>query len=69
MLSQRGVAIVIILIGLAAAVASFALGRQWCPITASVLKNGWFILAFSALTLVVAHALYAPGRIERGYID
>ena len=36
-LSQRGVAIVIILLGLAAAAASLALGRQWPPITASVL--------------------------------
>ena len=63
MLSQRGVAIVMILLGLAAAAASVALGRQWSPITASVLNNGGFILAFSALTWVVAHAVYAPGRI------
>ena len=62
-LSQRGVAIVTILLGLAAAAASFALGRQWSPITASVLNHGGFILAFSALIWVVAHALYAPGRI------
>jgi Ion channel len=63
MLSHRGVAIVMILMGLAAAAASFAFGRRWSPITASVLNNGGFILAFSALTWVVAHALYAPGRI------
>jgi voltage-gated potassium channel Kch len=63
LLSQRGVAIVIILLGLACAAASFAFGRQWSPITASVLNHGGFILAFSALTWVVAHALYAPGRI------
>jgi hypothetical protein len=63
MLSQRGVAIVTILLGLAAAAASFALGRQWSPITTSVLNHGGFILAFSALTWVVAHAVYAPGRI------
>ena len=63
MLSQRGVAIVIILLGLAATAASFAFGRQWSPITASVLSNGGFILAFSALIWVVAHAVYAPGRI------
>lgn len=62
-LSHRGVAIVIILVGLAAAAGSVALGRQWPPITASVLYNGGFILAFAALTWVVAHALYAPGRI------
>jgi hypothetical protein len=63
MLSHRGVATVIILLGLAAAGASVALGQQWSPITASVLNNGGFILAFSALTWVVAHSLYAPGRI------
>jgi ion channel len=63
MLSQRGVAIVTILLGLTAAAASFALGRQWSPITASVLNHGGFILAFSALIWVVAQALYAPGRI------
>lgn len=63
MLSQRGVAIVTILLGLAAAAAGFALGRQWSPITASVLNHGGFILAFSALIWVVAHAIYAPGRI------
>ena len=63
MLSHRGGAIVMILLGLASATASSALGRHWPPITASVLNNGGFILAFSALTWVVAHALYAPGRI------
>jgi voltage-gated potassium channel Kch len=63
MLSNRGVAIVTILLGLMAAAAGYALGRQWSPITASVLNHGGFILAFSALIWVVAHALYAPGRI------
>jgi Ion channel len=62
-LSQRGVAIVMILLGLAAAAASLAFGRQWSRTTASVLNHGGFILAFSAVTWVVAHALYAPGRI------
>jgi Asp-tRNA(Asn)/Glu-tRNA(Gln) amidotransferase A subunit family amidase len=32
-------------------------------VTASVLNHGGFILAFSALTWVVAHALYARGRV------
>src|SRR6202035_1209064 len=63
MLSNRGVAIVTILLGLMAAAAGYALGRQWSPITASVLSHGGFILAFSALIWVVAHALYAPGSI------
>jgi len=63
MLSRRVGASVFILLGLAAAAASFAFGRQWSPIITSVLNHGGFILAFSALTWVVAHALYAPGRI------
>ena len=63
LLSRRGGAIAFILLGLAAAAASFAFGRQWSGITASVLSHGGFIVAFSALTWVVAHALYAPGRI------
>ena len=71
-LSRRGVAIVTILLGLAAAAASglypgerlfsaFALGGQGSSVTA--MGHGGFILAFSALTWVVAHAVYAPGRI------
>jgi Ion channel len=43
--------------------ASVAFGRQWSPIIASVLFHGGFVFVFSALTWVVAHALYAPGRI------
>jgi hypothetical protein len=73
-LSRRGVAFGTILLGLAAAAASglypgerffsaFAPGRQWSSVTASVLNHGGFILAFSALIWVVAHAIYAPGRI------
>ena len=62
-LSRRIGASVFILLGLAASAASFAFGRQWSPITASVLNHGGFILAFSALVWVVAHALYASGRI------
>jgi Ion channel len=63
MLSHRGGAILFILLGLASAAASFAFGRQWSGTIASVLSHGGFIVAFSALTWVVAHALYAPGRI------
>ena len=62
MLSHRGVAIVIILLGLAAIAASVALGRKWSPLTGSVLNRGGIILVFPALTWVVAHAVYAPGR-------
>ena len=71
-LSRRGVAIVTVLLGLAVAAASglypgerlfsaFALGGQGSSVTA--MGHGGFILAFSALTWVVAHAVYAPGRI------
>ena len=71
-LSRRGVAIVTVLLGLAVAAASglypgerlfsaFALGGQGSSVTA--IGHGGFILAFSALTWVVAHAVYAPGRI------
>jgi Ion channel len=62
-LSHRGVAIVVILLGLAAIAASVALGREWSPITGSVLNRGGIMLVFSTLTWVVAHAVYAPGRI------
>jgi len=63
LLSHRWVAIAIILLGFTAAAVSIVFGRQWLPITASALTNGGFILIFSALAWVVAHAVYAPGRI------
>ena len=63
MLSQRGGAIVIILLGLAAILASVTLNRDWPPMTASVLHRGGIMLTFSALTWVVAHAVYARGRV------
>jgi hypothetical protein len=63
MLSHRRGAIVIILLGLAATVASVALGSEWSPVTSSVLRRGGTILTFAALTWVVSHAVYAPGRI------
>jgi voltage-gated potassium channel Kch len=62
-LSRRVGASLFMLLGLASAAASFAFGRLWPPIIASVLNHGGFIFAFSALTWVLAHALYAPGRI------
>jgi hypothetical protein len=63
MLSQRGGAIVIILLGLAAILASVTPSRDWPPMTASVLHRGGIMLTFSALTWVVAHAVYARGRV------
>jgi Ion channel len=63
MLSHRGIAILVILLGLAAIAASIALGGEWSSVSASVLNRSGIILVFSALTWVVAHAVYAPGRI------
>ena len=63
MLSQRWGAIILILLGLAVTVASFPLGGDWSPISATMLRRGGEILSFSALTWVIAHAVYAPGRI------
>jgi hypothetical protein len=63
LLSHRWDAIVIILIGLAAMAVSFLPSRDWSPVSTTVLRHGGSFLAFSALTWVVAHAVYAPGRI------
>ena len=63
LLSQRPGAVGAILLGLAATLASLALRPEWSPVTASVLRRGGNILTFSALTWVVAHSVYAPGRI------
>jgi hypothetical protein len=63
MLSHRWDAIIMILIGLTAIAVSFLLSRYWSPISIAVFGRGGGILAFSALTWVVAHAVYAPGRI------
>jgi hypothetical protein len=63
LLSHRRGAIVAILPGLAAALAGLSFGAGWSPITANVLRHGGNVLTFSALTWVVAHAVYAPGRI------
>jgi hypothetical protein len=59
-LSRRGVAIALMLVGLAAATASSAGGGRWSPIIACVLYHGGFVIAFVALNWVVARALYAP---------
>jgi hypothetical protein len=63
MLSHRRGAFVAILLGLAANLASLSFGSEWSPIAASVLRRGGTILTFLALTWVVSHAVYAPGRI------
>jgi hypothetical protein len=60
MLSHRPGAILVILLGLSATFASL-----WPlpPLVQSLLVRGGSILTFSALSWVVAHAVYAPGRI------
>jgi hypothetical protein len=63
MLSRRRGPIVMILLGLVATFSSLGFGREWSPVAASVLRHGGNILTFSALTWVVVHAVYAPGRI------
>ena len=63
MLSLRWNAIILILLGLAATVASFVIGAEALPTPVIVLRRGGDILTFSAVTWVVAHAVYAPGRI------
>src|SRR5258708_31486340 len=63
MLSHRWHAIILILLGLAATAASILLGGEWSPVSTAVLRRGGNILALFALTWVVAHAGYAPGRI------
>jgi hypothetical protein len=63
MLSRRWKAIILILLGLTATVASIVLNAEVSPISLAALRRGGDILTFSAVTWVVAHAVYAPGRI------
>jgi hypothetical protein len=63
MLSHKLGAILAILLGLSATAASYLLSGDWSPASMGVLRHGGGILAFSALIWVVAHAVYAPGRI------
>jgi hypothetical protein len=63
MLSHRRGAIAAIVLGLAAILVAVSLGSEWPPAVASVLRRGGNILTFLALSWVVSHAVYAPGRI------
>ena len=63
MLSLRWNAIILILLGLTATAASFLISAEVSPISVIVIRHGGDILTFSGLTWVVAHAVYAPGRI------
>ena len=38
-------------------------GSEWPPIVVSVLRRGGNILTFLALSWLVSHAVYAPGRV------
>jgi hypothetical protein len=62
-LSYRRGAIIAILLGFAAIAASALLGAEWLRPAASVLHRSGEVIAWSALIWVVAHAVYAPGRI------
>jgi hypothetical protein len=63
LLSQKWGAIFLILVGLAATAASYLPSEGWSSISIAMFRRGGHILVFSALTWVVAHAVYAPGRI------
>jgi hypothetical protein len=63
MLSLKWDAIILILLGLTALITSFLISAEASPIAVTMLRRGGDILTFSTLTWVVAHAVYAPGRI------
>jgi hypothetical protein len=63
MLSLRWSAIILILLGLAAIIASFVINPEASPTSVIILRRGGDILTFASLTWVVGHAVYAPGRI------
>ena len=63
LLSQRWGAIFLILLGLAATATSYLPSGEWSPVSMAMFRRGGNILVFSALAWVVAHAVYAPGRI------
>ncbi len=63
MLSRRWIAIILILLGLAAIIARFAINAEASPTLVNLLRHGGDILTFASLTWVVGRAVYAPGRI------
>lgn len=65
LVSHRRGAILAIALGLSATFASLWLRPELPPLWQSLLGRGGSILTFSALSWVVAHAVYAPGRITR----
>jgi Ion channel len=63
LLSHRRGALLVIVVGFSATLASVWLRRALPLVAESLLGRGGSILTFSALSWVVAHAVYAPGRI------
>ena len=63
LLSHKWGGIIVILLGLAAIGASLLLAGEWSSVSTIALRRGGDIIAFSALTWVVTHAVYARGRI------
>jgi hypothetical protein len=63
LLSHRRGAIIAIVPGLLAALMGRVFFPAWSPVAASLLRHGGSVLTFAALTWVVSHAVYAPGRI------
>jgi hypothetical protein len=63
LMSKKWGAIFVILLGLAISAVSYLPSGDWSPVSIAVFRRGGNILAFSALTWVVAHAVYAPGRV------
>jgi hypothetical protein len=61
--SHRRGAIIAIVPGLAAALMGRVFFPEWSSVAASLLRHGGSVLTFAALTWVVSHAVYAPGRI------
>jgi ion channel len=62
-LSYRRGPIIMALLGFVAVVTSQLLGTAWPSMAMDMLRHGGEIIAWSALIWVVAHAVYAPGRI------
>ena len=62
-LSHRWGAILLVLPGLAAIAASLIMSEEWAPVLVTIFRRGGDVLVFAVLTWVVAHAVYAPGRI------
>ena len=60
LLSQRPGAMISILLGLAAIIASLAFSKQWPPIAGTLLRRGGGIVAFSALAWVVGQPSMRP---------